>query len=187
VVKSSDEERCPFCKKPVATTAERCPSCGEALFEEEDERVTADPDRKRQPRREARDEEEEEWMSAERGRSRPPRRERRYEDEEEDPIERRIRRHDTTEATDFLIPTNVSGWSLAACYCGLIGFCLPLLGLPFALTGVVCGIVALRRRRKAASYGAVTSDIRAVLGLILGGLGVLVWGGSALWWAIVGK
>jgi len=74
------------------------------------------------------------------------------------------------EATDFLIPTGVSGYSIAACYLGLIGCFLPILGVVLGPIAIVCGIVALRRRKKAATYGAVTSDIRAVLGIIFGGL-----------------
>jgi hypothetical protein len=97
-----------------------------------------------------------------------------YEDEDDDrETQRRPRRESgDIEAVDLIIPTNVSGWSIAACYLGLIGFCLPLIGLIFAIPAVICGIVALRRRRKATSYGAVTSDVRAIIGLILGGLGM---------------
>jgi hypothetical protein len=84
------------------------------------------------------------------------------------------------EATDFIIPTNVSGWSLAACYFGLIGFCLPLAGLVFAIPAFICGIIALRRRKRAQSYGAVTSDIRAIVGLILSGLAIVLYGGALL-------
>src|SRR5262249_3894609 len=74
---------------------------------------------------------------------------------------------------DFIVPTNVSGASILSCYMGLVGFCLPVCGLVFAIPAVILGIIALRRRRKAASYGAVTSDIRAIIGLVLGGLGTL--------------
>jgi hypothetical protein len=77
------------------------------------------------------------------------------------------------EATDFLIPTNVSGWSMAACYIGLVSCFLPVIGVVIGIVALICGIVALRRRKKAASYGAVTSDIRAVVGMILGSLTVL--------------
>ena len=103
------------------------------------------------------------------------------EEEEEVRPARRRRRRETVEATDFLIPTNVSGWSLASCYLGLIGFCLPFVGIPFGLVAVVCGIVGLRRQKeRAVSYGQVTSNLRAIIGLVLGGLAVVGWGGLLL-------
>jgi hypothetical protein len=110
----------------------------------------------------------------------PPRRRRRrdedYEDDDyddDDYDDRPRRRADDVDPVGFIVPTDVSGWSIVACYAGLIGFCLPLLGLPFALVGLVCGIVALRKRKRATNYGRVTSDIRAIVGVVLGGLGVL--------------
>jgi predicted branched-subunit amino acid permease len=87
---------------------------------------------------------------------------------------RRPRQEEEIQATDFLIPTNVSGWSIAACYLGLLGFCLPVIGLVFAIPAFIFALVALSRRRKAATYGAVTSDIRAIIGLILSSLGILI-------------
>jgi hypothetical protein len=102
-----------------------------------------------------------------------------YEDDDADrplPIERR--RSDDVEAVDFIVPTNVSAWSILACYLGLIGFCLPLVGLVFAIPAVIFGIIALRqrkKRKKCATYGAVTSDIRAIIGLVLGSLGTVGW------------
>jgi hypothetical protein len=89
-------------------------------------------------------------------------------------------------ATDFLVPRNVSAASLFACYLGLIGFCLPFIGLVFAIPAVILGVVGLKRQKKASSYGSVTSDIRAVIGIILGGLGILVWGGLGAWMLING-
>ena len=83
-------------------------------------------------------------------------------------------RSSDVEAVDFIVPTNVSVWSILSCYLGLIGFCLPVIGLVFAVPAVVFGIIALRRRKKTGSYGAVTSDVRAIIGLILGGLGTLI-------------
>jgi hypothetical protein len=100
-------------------------------------------------------------------------------DEEDEDFPRRrrsFRKEDTVEATDFLIPTNVSGWAILSCYFGLVGFCLPVAGFFFALPGFICGIVAVRRLRRGASYGAVTSNIRAILGLVLSTLGLLGWG-----------
>ena len=79
-----------------------------------------------------------------------------YEDGEDDRAPPRKLRKESPdiEAVDFLIPTNVSAWSILSCYLGLIGFCLPLVGLIFAIPAVIFGIIALRRRRKATSYGA---------------------------------
>jgi hypothetical protein len=94
--------------------------------------------------------------------------------QERDDYDDRPRRHSSgpeVEATDFLIPTNVSAWSMAACYFGLFSCFIPFIGLVMALVAFPCGIVALRRRKKkAASYGSVTGDIRAVIGLICSSL-----------------
>jgi hypothetical protein len=100
-----------------------------------------------------------------------------YEDDDDDrPLPMPRRKAGDVEAVDFLVPTNVSGWFIAACYLGLIGFCLPFVGLVFAVPAVIFGIVALRqrkKRKKPGTYGAVTSDIRAIIGLVLGSLGIL--------------
>jgi hypothetical protein len=84
------------------------------------------------------------------------------------------RRSSDVEAVDLIVPTNVSIWSILSCYLGLIGFCLPIVGLVFAIPAVIFGIMGLRRRKKTGSYGAVTSDVRAIIGLVLGGLGTLI-------------
>jgi hypothetical protein len=105
-----------------------------------------------------------------------PRRRPRHEDEDYDDYNDRPRRRRSEpeiEATDFLIPTNVSAASMAACYFGLFSCFLPLLGFLMALIALPCGIVALRRRKKANSYGAVTGDIRAVVGIICSSLTIL--------------
>lgn len=99
---------------------------------------------------------------------------RRDEDDEFDDRPRRRRRESEIEATDFLIPTNVSGYSIAACYFGLVSCFLPFIGLLLALIALPCGIVALRRRKKKpGSYGAVTGDARAVIGIIFSSLALL--------------
>lgn len=97
------------------------------------------------------------------------------EDEEDWPRRRTERRAGDIEAVDFIIPTNVSGWSIASCYLGLIGFCIPFVGLVFAIPALIFGIIALRRRRRATSYGSVTSDIRAIIGLVLSSLAIIVY------------
>lgn len=85
------------------------------------------------------------------------------------------------DATDFLIPKRVSGWSLVSCYFGLIGVLMPLFGFFFALIALPCGIIALYQWRKANSYGNVTSNIRAILGVIMSLAGILIWGMAWLW------
>ncbi len=90
------------------------------------------------------------------------------------PRQRRPRRGKSVEATDFLVPTDVSGWAIASCYMGLIGFCLPVFGLLFAIPAVIFGYVALKKQKRAQSYGEVTSNARAVIGIVLGSLGILI-------------
>jgi hypothetical protein len=78
----------------------------------------------------------------------------------------------------FIVPVNVSGWSLAACYAGLIGLCIPVVGLVFAIPALIFGIIAVKKMKAGAnSYGAISGNIRAVLGLIFSILAILLWGG----------
>ena len=98
-------------------------------------------------------------------------------DDYQDVRPRRRPRNPGMQATDFLVPVNVSGWALASCYLGLIGFCLPFVGIPFGLVAVFCGIMAFQRKKqRAVTYGDVTGNVRAVIGLILGSLAVVGWG-----------
>jgi uncharacterized membrane protein YfcA len=63
---------------------------------------------------------------------------------------------------------------MAACYFGLFSCFLPFLGLLMALIALPCGIKALRQRKKKAdSYGSVTGDIRAVIGIICSSLTII--------------
>src|SRR5438105_2524601 len=57
------------------------------------------------------------------------------------------------EPTHLIIPLNVSIWSLLSCYLGLLG-CVPLVGLLFAIPAFICGVVAMMKRKQAATYGA---------------------------------
>jgi predicted branched-subunit amino acid permease len=78
-------------------------------------------------------------------------------------------------AAQFVVPINVSVWAIISCWAGLIGFCIPLAGLIFTIPAVVCGIIALRQiRRRDPSYGKMTGQVRAVIGLVFGGLGTIV-------------
>jgi hypothetical protein len=88
-----------------------------------------------------------------------------------------VRKKGGPEATEFLIPTNVSPWAIGSCYLGAVSLCLPFIGLLFAALAIFFGILALATRRKrGASYGSVTSDIRTIIGLVCGTLGLLLWG-----------
>ena len=97
------------------------------------------------------------------------------------PSEVVLRRRSSVGPTDFLIPNRVSGWSLVSCYFGLIGVLMPLFGFFFALIALPCGLIALHKWRKANTYGNVTSNIRAILGLFMSLVGIVLWGGVWLW------
>lgn len=96
-----------------------------------------------------------------------------YEDDEDDYDRRRRRREEGMDGAALIVPTNVSALAIISCYTGLIGFCLPLIGLPFAILAVICGVVDLRRTRTGKGYGAVTSSIRTYFGITMGILSVL--------------
>lgn len=77
-------------------------------------------------------------------------------------------------ALQAILPVNVSPWALAAFFSGLAG-CIPLIGIPFAVAAIVCGILGIIRRPQGeASYGSTTSNIRAILGIIFGVIGLAI-------------
>ncbi|MDY3551357.1 hypothetical protein R5W24_000432 [Gemmata sp. JC717] len=86
---------------------------------------------------------------------------------------------DEFEATELIIPGG-SAYAIISLYAGLIGLCLPIVGLVFAVPALVCGVVAVRRWKKTDTYGGVTSNLRALFGLILSSLAVLLWGTIAI-------
>ena len=114
-----------------------------------------------------------------------PRRKRPRHDEEEDDdddeeyrrkqrkIARRRTNPDEDLATGLLVPVGVSGWAMAAFFCSLFG-CIPIVGAPLAIAAFALGIVALVKRRRESTYGAVTGNIRAVIGICLGGIMIAV-------------
>lgn len=112
-------------------------------------------------------------------------RDERYDDENDDrdddyerPRRRRRRenRDDDFQPTEVILPTNVSAYSIIACYAGFVGMCIPIAGLIFTIPALICGIIALRTRQKKRTYGAVTSDFRAILGLIFCAISLLYHG-----------
>jgi hypothetical protein len=108
-------------------------------------------------------------------RVRPESRRRREDDDDDEPR----RPSQDLEATDLLFPSRVRKLSIVCCYLGLLGCILPLIGLPFALIAFTCGVFDLRnlyRRGQSASYHSVTGTIRTVIGLVLSGSGLLLWG-----------
>lgn len=80
------------------------------------------------------------------------------------------------DAVDFIIPAHVSGWAMASCYLGLIGFCLPFIGILFAIPGLVCGILAWQRRSASSSYRSKTSNLRTIVGIVLSSLSIIGYG-----------
>ena len=98
-------------------------------------------------------------------------------DDEEELVERRRRRRRRNQGDDavgFIVPQNVSAFAIIGLYAGLIGFCVPVFGSPFAIVAFVCSIIALVRWKKSDNYGGDTSNTRAIIGMILSGLGILI-------------
>jgi hypothetical protein len=134
--------------------------------EDDRPRRRRDRDDEERPARRPRDEDDE---------PRPRRRPRDDEDDEFEDRPRRRRREPEPgiEPTDFLIPTGVSGWSMAACYFGIFSCFIPIIGLLMALVALPCGIIALRQRKQRTNtYGSVTSDVRAIIGVITSTLSI---------------
>jgi hypothetical protein len=132
----------------------RCPQCGREILPGEKSCPNCEPQRARRRR----DDDDEDW-----DRPIPPR-----------------HREQALDAADLFVPTNVSPWAIASCYFGLIGFCIPIAGLVFSIPAFICGIIAIRKRKTAQTYGAVTSNIRAIIGLVLSTLSILISGGLLL-------
>jgi hypothetical protein len=95
-------------------------------------------------------------------------------DDDDRPRKRRRRDEDEQEDDDDLgnsplgavVPLGTSIWALASFYLALVSCVvpLPLLGL----IAVVLGAVSFFRQNHKASYGSITGNIRAVLGIVIG-------------------
>ncbi len=73
---------------------------------------------------------------------------------------------------------------MAACYFGIFGCFIPLVGLAMSLVALPSGIVALRKRKKSGSYGSVTGDMRAVIGIIASSLNLVGYLIVGILWAM---
>jgi hypothetical protein len=94
-------------------------------------------------------------------------------DREEDDRPRRRRRRDADEdsnpagdaALAAVVPVGVSIWAMVSLYSALLSCVIPGLGL----IGIFAGIMALvASKKQQTSYGSVTGNIRAVIGIVLG-------------------
>lgn len=92
------------------------------------------------------------------------------EDDDEDDRPRRKKSKSPGTAERMLIPVGRPISAIAAGYCALFGV-IPVLGLPFSLAAVVCGIFALTAIKKNPD---LSGSGRAWFGIILGGLMTLI-------------
>lgn len=78
----------------------------------------------------------------------------------------------TGDATGGLIPYKNPA-ALAAYYCGVFSL-VPILGIVVGVPGVILGIAGLRKKR---ATPVVKGSVHAWIGIVLGGLTTLLWGG----------
>ena len=76
----------------------------------------------------------------------------------------------------WLVPVGRSGWSIAAGYLGLLS-CLPLVGLPLGIMAITAGWMGLRQSRSNPRLGGRG---RAILGIVLGSLSVVIYSIAAV-------
>lgn len=88
---------------------------------------------------------------------------------------RKERQHSVTTKAPSRVPTNVSGWSLASCYVGLVSVFLPILGALTGLLAVLFGVVALATRKAPGIESEQTRDVRAVLGIVAGTISTVLY------------
>jgi hypothetical protein len=88
------------------------------------------------------------------------------EDDDGEAPRRPRRRRSQTEDIKWLVPTDRSGWAIAAGYLGLLS-CFPLVGLLFGSAAVATGILALRHCKRDPNLGGRG---RAIFGIIAGSI-----------------
>lgn len=102
-----------------------------------------------------------------------PRRRRQYDDEDDDRPRRRRRPPPPAddETLSVLLPVNTPVLAVAAGYLGLLSvLCLPA---PFALLTGILALRQLSRDRQYKGYGRGMGYVRALVGVVLGGIGTL--------------
>jgi hypothetical protein len=92
-------------------------------------------------------------------------------EEEERPRKRRRRDEDEDEGEDIgnsplgaVVPLGVSIWALASFYVALLSCFIP----GFGLIAIILGIVAFVTAKHKATYGSISGNMRAVLGIVIG-------------------
>lgn len=120
---------------------------------------------------------------------RPKKRSSRDDDDDDDrPRKRRRRDEDEDEDSDDLgnsplgavVPLGTSIWALASFYLALLSCILPLPLL--GLIAIVCGGAAFFTQKHQASYGSITGNIRAVLGVVIGLITMI---GYSIFWIMM--
>jgi hypothetical protein len=81
----------------------------------------------------------------------------------------------TGDATGGIIPYKNPA-ALIAYYCGIFSI-FPILGLLCGIPGIVLGIIGLRQRR---ANPIIKGSIHAWIGIVMGSLTTLLWGGLLL-------
>jgi hypothetical protein len=93
-------------------------------------------------------------------------------DEDDDDRPRRRRRRDNDgdreapeeSALGAVVPLGVSVWALVSLYSALLSCVIPGLGL----VAIIAGILAFVTHKQKATYGSVSGNIRAIIGIVLG-------------------
>ena len=90
-------------------------------------------------------------------------------EDDDDRPRRRRRRDDDREAPEesalgAVVPLGVSIWALVSLYSALLSCVIPGLGL----VAIIAGILAFVTHKQKATYGSVSGNIRAIIGIVLG-------------------
>jgi hypothetical protein len=102
------------------------------------------------------------------GNDRPRRRD--DDDDDFDRKRRNIGREDDDDGSNSplsaVVPVGVSIWALASLYLALLGCIIP----GFGLIAIFCGVMAFATHKQKASYGSISGNLRAILGIVIGAI-----------------